>query len=691
MKKYVLLKIGIIAFLVLFIQQVQAQTVIVNSLEDLLPYLDDDNADVKLAPGTYNISAIDITQGKFSNPLLLFEGSNSTYDFTDVTINVHTFVFQKFGSVDVKEIQILGNNNVLKNLTLADTGDYRPSKTAQNITMDGRDNRIEGFHLSTRGSYPYGYGDAFGKGGANTVIGHKKHSAILIRGLRNHLKNTTVISRTYGHCVFMQAASYPTIEGCYIEGEVRTTDDMLAEAGTGSPADNVNFMTTWGYTLPAGYMMSLQEAGIRAYNAGTTYIDGVEIKRGTDNPTVLNCTIKNTRTGVTLAHATGTKHVEGVSVIGCEQGYSIGSGTVSNCSGDAQYGPLLTFAYSSDKNTNIDVTFLPTDNYYNGSATVAYIGGHSHNITLRGGDPDATNLSIQVGGEKNNIRLLGVTSSQNPLSASNLELNNLTEFPVVLDAMSTNVTGESCGTVTDNGSGNLLLPCVVNSEFPDPNKTYYLGNNRFVAYAAANGGDEAYSIPYGNPLPGVDGQWVFTPVTGRTGYYYIDCLGGGAKPRLTAATASGLPQMEPTTETGASAQWSVVQPVGRTTYHITNDYARLLGLNAGENQIILAGTTNTSNQSRFAIIEASTLSTVTNEFEDIITIYPIPTSNILNITLKNHNSAKIDIMNLSGQVIMSKQIENNNNQIDLTNMAAGIYIAQIVSGDQVYTQKVVKK
>ncbi len=52
-------------------------------------------------------------------------------------------------------------------------------------------------------------------------------------------------------------------------------------------------------------MLNLQEAGIRAYNAGTTYIDGEEIQRGTDNPTVLNCTIKNARTGVTLAHASG--------------------------------------------------------------------------------------------------------------------------------------------------------------------------------------------------------------------------------------------------------------------------------------------------------------------------------------------------------------------------------------------------
>ena len=80
-----------------------AQTV-VNSLADLLPYLDDDNANVKLAPGTYEINEYDVTNflGKYSNPLLLFSGNNSTYDFTDVTININTIIFQKLGSVDVK-------------------------------------------------------------------------------------------------------------------------------------------------------------------------------------------------------------------------------------------------------------------------------------------------------------------------------------------------------------------------------------------------------------------------------------------------------------------------------------------------------------------------------------------------------------------------------------------------------------
>jgi len=230
----------------------QAQTE-VNSLKALLPYLKEDNVKVKLKSGVYSITAKDIKNGDFSsatvvknraNVLLLFSGNNSVYDFTDVTINVNTEVFTAFTgkNTEVYEIQVIGNKNVLKNLTIADVGSVNdaPTRRATNIVMDGAENRIEGFHITTKGSYPYGYGEAFGKGG-KSVINHRKHSSFLVRGYKNHAKNCTIIHRSYGHAMFMQAADWPIIEGCYIEGAMRSTDDMWTEKGTGSDADKVDF------------------------------------------------------------------------------------------------------------------------------------------------------------------------------------------------------------------------------------------------------------------------------------------------------------------------------------------------------------------------------------------------------------------------------------------------------------------
>ncbi|MGJ8641193.1 MAG: hypothetical protein ACSHYA_17515 [Opitutaceae bacterium] len=456
------------------VEEIQVRSgsqVLVSSLKELLPYLGKDDVAVKLAPGTYTVREEDARRGAFPGStqmgdrevksILLFAGNNSTYDFTDVTMKVETGVFTAgFGNFEVFQVHVIGNKNVIKNLTMIDVGtvDDFPQRGCVNIVMDGARNRIEGFHVTSTGSKPYGYGDSFGKGGRNNVIRHKKHSTFLIRGLYNHAKDCTLIHRTYGHCMFMQAASYPTIEGCYVEGEMRSTDDMLNEKGSGSAADNVDFMTTWGYTLPKGYMMSTGEAGIRAYNAGTTIIDGEIIQRGTDNPTVINCTVKNMRTGVTLAHATGKKYVEGCTVIGCEQAFAIGSGSVVDCYADAAYGPVYKGTYERDSNTEVEITILPAETYYNGSKCLAYISGRNHKFIFRSGGSEINEeLKIQVGGYYDGLRVREDSNpSQNNHTATDIEIENYTDYPVILSAKSSNITGKSKGRVEDEGSNNQL-------------------------------------------------------------------------------------------------------------------------------------------------------------------------------------------------------------------------------------------
>ncbi len=452
--------------------------VTVNTIQELLPYLNQDNVEVILSPGEYTITTDNITNGDFPDfttinekkayVLLLFQGNNSVYDFAGVTINVETAVFNAYADSHdgFYEVQVTGNNNIIKNLTLTDLGsvDDYPKNGCVNVVMDGSFNRIESFTITSKGSYPYGYGDAFGKGGTYTIK-HFKHSAFLIRGESNHALNNTIYHRSYGHCMFMQAANNPLIEGCYLEGEMRSTDDMLAE--TSGPAYDIDFYTVWGYRLPAGYMLSTGEAGIRAYNAGSTVIDGVEYLRGTSNVTVRNCTIKNLRTGVTIAHATGTKYVEGCTAIGCENGFSLAKGDVVDCYADCAYGPVYSSTYESDNNYNAEITIIPPEGeYYNGYGSVAYIGGTNHNITLKTGEGliPPQDLTIKVGGDKNSIRLLyGNLPHQNDFEAQDFTLNNLTNFPVFLSDKSSEVVGQSGGMVTDLGTDNNVVHTAVST------------------------------------------------------------------------------------------------------------------------------------------------------------------------------------------------------------------------------------
>lgn len=441
----------------------------VDSLAALKAYLDDDNVHVRLLPGTYSITEEDVNNGHYldetnvlgrvNRVFLLFSGNNSRYDFTGVTLNIETAAFRAKDIRRFIQLQIIGNNNVLKNLTMVDVGSVNdaPNERGTNVVMDGAHNRIEGFHMTIKGSYPYGYGDCFGKGG-NTVIKHRKHSALLIRGDHNHIKGCTLIHRSYGHGIFMQAANNPTIEDCYVEGEVRTTDDMLLEEGTGSPADKVDFKTIWGFRLPKGYTKSTGEAGIRAYNAGETIIDGVEYSRGTKDVTVLNCRIKEMRVGVTLTHAVGKKYVEGCEAIGTERGYAIGSGDIVDCSADIQHGPAFGVDYERDSGVNADITILPhgdpSRKNHNGSKHVAYITGKNHNLTFR---TTATNfeqeLEINVGGER---RIISSSTFDDDFSASNIKINNYTGYPMVLGAKSSGIVGESRGPIKDSGSNSRI-------------------------------------------------------------------------------------------------------------------------------------------------------------------------------------------------------------------------------------------
>ncbi|WP_372752093.1 Ig-like domain-containing protein [Mariniflexile sp.] len=433
----------------------------VNSMAELLPYLDDDGVNIIMAPGTYAITGADIDNGLYGtihplftdNTMLLnFSGSNSTYDFTGVKLNIDTVVFTKFGSNHVNEIHVTGSNVVIKNLTMEDIGWTKPNKTALGIALDGIGNTLEGIHMTVRGSFPYGYGDMFGKG-SGAVIGHNKHAAILVRGENNTIKNCTIMHYAYGHGIFVQGGINTTVEGCYLEGELRTTDDVLAEAGTGSPADLVNFMTVYGYTVPAGWMFSKQEDGIRAYNNGPHWQTGATTN--TSNMIVKDCTVKRMRSGVVIGFADNTKYVENCTTIECETQYSMGTGaTVVNSRGDTKYGPLYVDEYDTSRDNTMDFTVLSNRGAY-GNDMLAYFGGQGHNVTFRDTEPhDDSQMDIIVSGDRRGLRFGPGTTTG--FDASGMVLKNYTNNPVLSGSLSSNNNIESCGLVTNTGSNNTI-------------------------------------------------------------------------------------------------------------------------------------------------------------------------------------------------------------------------------------------
>ncbi|WP_276167382.1 carbohydrate-binding protein [Zobellia alginiliquefaciens] len=450
----------VLAWLCLFVGTSASAQTVINSLSELKEHLAASDKNFVMAPGTYYFNEDNCGPDKlFSDPeILLFTGSNSTFDFTDVIFEFDTEILSAFGSNWVVEFWPTGNNNVYTNLTMEDIGNKKPSRGAEAVHLDGADNRIEGFHITTRGSYPYGYGDIFGKGGGS-VIGHQKHAGILVRGDRNHIKDCTVMMRAYGHGIFMQGSQDALIENCYVEGELRTLNEVLEEEGTGSPADNVDFRTVWGYSLKDlehDYKFSLQEDGIRSYTTGNIY--GTDESRSTTGTKVVNCTVVKMRSGVTIGWDYTEKLVENCTVLACETGFWVGSNTqMTNSRGDASIGPLLSEDVERS-NSTIELTLL--DNYVPkiGNTPYFYFSGSNHDLTLHDGTTYFnSDIELQVGGKRYGHRWLE-GSGEEPLyrTATQLKFKNETLYPIVIGDNATEIEISSCGPVTDRGTANTI-------------------------------------------------------------------------------------------------------------------------------------------------------------------------------------------------------------------------------------------
>jgi hypothetical protein len=77
-----------------------------------------------------------------------------------------------------------------------------------------------------------------------------------------------------------------------------------------------------------------------------------------------------------------------------------------------------------------------------------------------------------------------------------------------------------------------------------------------------------------------------------------------------------------------------------------------------------------------------------NEFNlNGLTLYPNPVKDILNVDYKNPVS-KIEVYTILGNLVQSVQ---NSNQIDLTNLTTGIYIAKIKSINREITKRIIKQ
>ena len=71
-------------------------------------------------------------------------------------------------------------------------------------------------------------------------------------------------------------------------------------------------------------------------------------------------------------------------------------------------------------------------------------------------------------------------------------------------------------------------------------------------------------------------------------------------------------------------------------------------------------------------------------------MFPNPT-NGSSIFFSIKEDAKIKVYNLLGKLVLQKEINLNNNEINISRLNSGIYIVKVSSGDQFITKKLIKK
>jgi hypothetical protein len=447
-------------------------TVAVDSLAALADQAGRSHVRVKMKPGTYALDDAKLLRpvevkhpdapgkaaGIYSvNCLLNFSGDDSTYNLTGVVIEIDTKLHQAArGALD--KIFVSGNRTTITGLTVNDLGETPPNKGGlRMLHVIGNGNTLENVTLRTHGSSPYGYGNLLGKGGHALVPLHKQ-SCLLITGRDNRILGAKVIARTFGHGIVMQGAVNTLIKDCYVEGEMRSTDDMLKE--TSGPAHGVGFQSDYppGHIVP-GQMVALSEDGVRAYPNGSQ-VGG----RRTENITVINCTVKNMRSGFDLEAARGTVRVTGSTALGCsEKGYSVPSGAIiERCAGDAMYAPLLSLHDKNDRDCRVDLTLIGTSSDFP-PARLAEINGVGHRIVIKpdpAGEP-ARPLPIVFGdsfwADVQRFRDPTITR-EDSTGARGIELRNETAMPIVLGK-----TARECLITT---RGKVLRDDGENNRFP---------------------------------------------------------------------------------------------------------------------------------------------------------------------------------------------------------------------------------
>lgn len=472
----------------------RATELTVHSLAELRAHATTPGLTLTLAPGTYWLTGPSQRPSPAPHhPIFLdLAGDGSTYVFTGVTLRVDTRELRGYGRAfghddTVRVLQISGQNATVLGLDLrmehvamngTDAWGYPREFTADWSTtlveIIGSGVSVRDCSFTTGGSFPYGFGDAFGKGGrpadsegvTNAAwISHNKHSGIRLgRGASGiTLENIALHMRSFGHGIFLQdGVSNITIRDSAVLGDdLASSDDVIAH-----PVYQQWGFATYREKIPAGIRLSRHEDGIRNYTNNNHATNGWP--QYVHNLTIENTRVERMRDAFATGDMSGFLRVTDSKSWGCEMGFTPSQFATENTflrnRGDAVNGPLVFFRRSAT-NVTMEAELAGADAPV-GLWPVALISGSGHQITLTrtapvGVYPESAYIVLarhwREWRHRPSADLDAAATGNVAAPASGIHLVNQTGLPIVFGTKATDNTATSDGPVINLGTNNTYV------------------------------------------------------------------------------------------------------------------------------------------------------------------------------------------------------------------------------------------
>jgi hypothetical protein len=78
------------------------------------------------------------------------------------------------------------------------------------------------------------------------------------------------------------------------------------------------------------------------------------------------------------------------------------------------------------------------------------------------------------------------------------------------------------------------------------------------------------------------------------------------------------------------------------------------------------------------------------ESDCLIKVYPNPALLRIYVHIPEKQNFKIRILNMIGECVIQKELRSSMNEIDISSLAKGIYIIQLINANRTFKQKLIK-